>query len=249
MHVLIVHDDAEVGEQLTGMVQDYTSHRCVLAESDTAAFRWADRHAECQLLITQLDGSRVDGLALGGPLGEMFPGLHTIFLPTYPAADRRIEIPQTKVFPEPIDGEKLLEAIELIAAKAGMPDLFCVLDLLQMCCLSRKTGAVQFVRDGTSGIVYLAKGEIVHAETENASGLDALGEIADWGTVEFAFDSSVRGPSTIAAPWHDCLSEPGAGSLHGEWTGKKQTDPAEFAGSKQTSERTKPGFFGALRSF
>ncbi len=249
MQILIVHDAAEVGEQLIGMVQDYTTYQCALAESDVSAFRWADRHAECQLLIAQLDGSKVDGFALGGPFCEMFPGLHTIFLPAYPAADRRIEVSQTKVFPEPIDGEKLLEAIELVATKAGTPDLFYVLDVLQMCCLGRKTGAVQFVRNATSGIVYLAEGNIVHAETDHATGLDALGEIADWGAVEFAYDSSVRGPSTIAAPWQDCLIERSAGSRHGEHNGEKKTGQTTLVGSKQTSERTRRGFFGAFRSF
>jgi hypothetical protein len=37
MQLLIVHDDAEVGEQLAGMVADYSEHACELVESDAAA--------------------------------------------------------------------------------------------------------------------------------------------------------------------------------------------------------------------
>jgi hypothetical protein len=49
----------------------------------------------------------------------------------------------------------LLEAIET-AAEAGpeAPDFFHVLDVLQMCCLSGRSGAVQIVKQTRSGIVY-----------------------------------------------------------------------------------------------
>ena len=149
MQLLIVHDDAEVGEQLAGMVADYSGHACDLVENDAAAQQWAQKHARCDLLLAQLEGPGVDGLTLGGSLSEIFPGLQVLFLPAYPAAERRLEIAQTKVFPEPIDGERLLEAIgTAAAAPAGAPDLFHVLDVLQMCCLSKRSGAVQIVKEG-----------------------------------------------------------------------------------------------------
>src|SRR5204863_8974590 len=179
MQLLIVHDDAEVGEQLAGMVADYTEHECDLGPSDAAAQQWAQKHARCDLLLAQLDGAGVDGLTLGGTLSEIFPGLQVLFLPGYPASQQRIEIDRAKVFPEPIDGERLLEAIErAAAAEPGAPDLFHVLDVLQMCCLSRRSGAVQIVKKTQSGIVYVREGKIVHAESATARGTDALLEIA-----------------------------------------------------------------------
>src|ERR1700759_2823213 len=111
MELLIVHREAEVGEQLVQMVKDYTAHECDLVGSDVAALDWGRRHARCALLITQLDGDGIDGLALGGALSEFFPGLQTLFLPPYQAADQHLVINQTKIFPEPIDGEGLLDAI------------------------------------------------------------------------------------------------------------------------------------------
>src|SRR6266404_2430470 len=47
------------------------------------------------------------------------------------------------------------------AASAGAPDLFHVVDVLQMCCLSRRGGAVQIVKGKQSGIVFLRDGAIV----------------------------------------------------------------------------------------
>ncbi len=243
MQLLIVHDDAEVGEQLMRMVRDYTAHPCDLVESEAAALRWAREHARCRLLLAQLEGSAVDGLALGGSLDEIFPGLQTLFFPAYPAAERRIEIAGTKVFPEPIDGERLLRAIESAAAAgSSAPDLFQVLDILQMCCLSGRSGAVQIVKQTRSGIVYLRVGKIVHAEGAATGGIEALREIAGWGLVEFAYDASLRTTETISLPWHEAIL-PG-----------KEDHPAAGAPPAPEEKRAtaaapvkKRGFFSALR--
>src|SRR5437764_10647539 len=143
MQVLIAHRDAEIGEQLAQMVTDYTSHECDLVGSAPAALDWGRRHARCGMLITQLEGEDYDGFAIGAALSEIFPGLQTVFLPAYLADEQRLDIVGAKVFPEPIDGEALLSAIERAeAADAQTPDLFHVADVIQMCCLSRGRGAL-----------------------------------------------------------------------------------------------------------
>jgi hypothetical protein len=209
MELLIVHRDAEIGEQLVQMVKDYTEHECDLIGSDVAALDWGRRHQRCTLLITQLEGDGIDGLTVGAGLSELFPGLQTLFLPPYPASEQRLEVSRTKVFPEPIDGESLLQAINRAeAADAGAPDLFHVVDVLQMCCLSRRSGAIQMVKEKKSGIVFLRNGKIVHAETTVGRGRDALFEIVDWEFVEFAYDKTVRPPvETITASWDELLIE------------------------------------------
>ncbi len=207
MDLLIVHREAEVGEQLVQMVKDYTAHECDLVGSDVAALDWGRRHARCALLLAQLEGDGVDGLAVGGALSEIFPGLQTLFLPPYQASEQRLVVNHTKVFPEPIDGEGLLEAIARAeAAAAGAPDLFHVADVLQMCCLSRRSGAIQMVKENKSGIAFLRNGQIVHGETTGRRGREALAEIVDWQYVEFAYDKTVRPPvETITATWDELL--------------------------------------------
>lgn len=207
MQLLIVHHDGEVGEQLVQMVKDYTSHECDFVRRDTEAIKWARKHAHCALLITQLESSGIDGFVLGGALSEVFPGLQTLFLPPYPAAERKLEVDDTRVFPEPIDGESLLTAIARAeSASAGTPDLLYTVDLLQMCCLSRRNGAIQTVKENKSGIVFLRDGEIIHAETAATRGQNALFDIVNWEYVEFAYDRTVRPPvRTIAKKWHEVL--------------------------------------------
>ena len=207
MQVLIAHRDAEIGEQLAQMVTDYTTHECDLVGSAPAALDWGRRHARCGLLVTQLEGEDYDGLAVGAALSEAFSGLQTVFLPAYLADEQRLEISETKVFPEPIDGEALLAAIERAeSANEHTPDLFHVADLVQMCCLSRRSGALQMVKDDRSGILFLKQGAIVHAETVAGRGRDAFLEIASWRKIEFAYDRTVRPPvETISEPWDELL--------------------------------------------
>lgn len=209
MQLLIVHRDPEMGEALVQMIKNYTRHHCQLVESDKAAIDWARRHQRCELLLTQLEADGIDGLPLGSALSEIFPGLQVLFFPSYNAAERRLEVAQTKVFPEPIEGDELLGAIERAEnVSPDSPDLFHVVDVLQMCCLSRRSGALQLVKDGKNGLVYLRNGKIVHAETTTERGRGALAEIVKWKYIEFAYERSVRPPlETIRDEWGEILIE------------------------------------------
>ncbi len=207
MQILIVHDDAEVGEPLVQMVKEYTEHHCGFAQSDAKALDWARGVSRCSLLITQLRGEKVDGFSLGGSLSEMFAGLQTMFLPAYEASEQRIDLTTTKIFPEPIDGERLLNAIARAdeQRQTGM-DLFHALDLLQMCCLARRDGALQLVRGSQTALVFLKNGNIVHAERGALRDAEALYEIASWEAIEFAYDQYVRAPAeTISGPWDELV--------------------------------------------
>lgn len=207
MQLLIVHRDPEMGEALVQMVKSYTRHQCQIVHNDSAAMDWARRHQQCNLLLTQLEAEGIDGLALGSSLSEIYPTLQVLFFPNYPAVERRLEIAETKVFPEPIEGDELLGAIERAEnAPLNAPDLFHVVDVLQMCCLSRRNGALQLVKESKSGLVFLRNGKIVHAETTATRGREALFEMVSWEFVEFAYERSVRAPlETITAAWPDIL--------------------------------------------
>ena len=207
MQLLIVHRDPEMGEALVQMVKSYTRHQCQLVRSDSAAMDWARHHPQCNLLLAQLEAEGIDGLALGSSLSEIYPTLQVLFFPNYPAAERRLEVAETKVFPEPIEGDDLLGAIERAEnVPPNAPDLFHVVDVLQLCCLSRRSGALQLVKESKSGLVFLGNGKIVHAETTTARGRDALFEMVSWELIEFAYERSVRPPlETITRAWDDLM--------------------------------------------
>jgi hypothetical protein len=208
MHLLIVHHEEEIGQALQAMVQEYTAHTADCVTTDHAALEWAGQAAECGLLVTQLESEGVDGLTLAGSLGERFPRLHTLFLPAYPLDAQRIEVANTKIFPEPIDGERLLQAIERTAASPDSPDLFHIIDLLQMCCLSGKSGGVQLVVGSDAGVVYLRNGELRHVETARSRGLEAIYEMLHWGHAEFAYEANASpADQSIDISWDAALIE------------------------------------------
>ena len=209
MQLLIVHRDPEMGDALVQMIKSYTRHFCHLVSSDTSAMDWARRHQRCDLLLTQLESEGINGLNLGSALSEIFAGLQVLFFPNYSADERRLEIAGTKIFPEPIVGDELLAAVERAERTPNeAPDLFDAADVLQMCCLSGRNGALQMVKDGQSGLVFLRNGKIIHAETATNRGREALLEIVGWKAVEFAYERSVRPPlETITAPWDEVLIE------------------------------------------
>ena len=209
MQLLIVHRDPEMGDALVQMIKNYTRHVCHLVSSDASAMDWARRHQRCDLLLTQLESEGINGLNLGSALSEIFAALQVLFFPNYGADERRLEIAGTKIFPEPIVGDQLLAAVERAEQIPNdAPDLFHAADVLQMCCLSCRNGAVQMVKDGHSGLVFLRNGKIIHSETAANRGREALFEIVGWKDVEFAYERSVRPPlETITAPWDEILIE------------------------------------------
>ena len=68
MQLLIVHQDAEVGEPLVAMVKEYTDNRCGFATSDRAALDWARGVPRCSLLLTHLHREGGNGLNLGAQI-------------------------------------------------------------------------------------------------------------------------------------------------------------------------------------
>jgi CheY-like chemotaxis protein len=207
MQLLIVHSDPELGEPLMQMVTNYTRHECDLVASDHAALEWARRRKKCDVLLTQLEAKEIDGLSLGSALSEIFPALQLLFFPSYAASERQLEAVDSKVFPEPIEGDALLRAIEQAEnSPPNTPDLFQAIDILQMCCLSRRSGALQLVKEAKSGFVFLRNGKIMHAETNMLRGRAALAEMLSWNLVEFAYERNVRPPlETITEPWDAIL--------------------------------------------
>ena len=108
-----------------------------------------------------------------------------------------------------------------------------------MCCLSKCSGALQIVKEGQSGLVFLRDGKVVHAEGTVTRGTEALLEITSWGDIEFAYDASVRAAETILTPWDEALVE--------AVTGRRSETNVEASPAQPVAEPKKRGFFSALR--
>ncbi|PYI92304.1 MAG: hypothetical protein DMF03_02365 [Verrucomicrobia bacterium] len=207
--LLIVHRDADIGRQLVQLVTDYTGYESAFTRSESETLVWLRRQsgAHPRILLIQLDAPGLDGLVLGATLSGIFSGLQTLFFPPYSAAEQRIEVAGSKIFPEPIDGERLIAMIERSVRMIGnAPDLFHAIDILQMCCLAKRSGGLQMVTGSQLGTVYLKDGRILHAETQSARGEDAVFDLVGWGEIEFAYDRGVSPPDdTVKRNWDELL--------------------------------------------
>jgi hypothetical protein len=101
------------------------------------------------------------------------------------------------------------------------------------------------VKEARSGIVYLREGKIVHAEAAVTRGTEALLEIASWGDIEFAYDSSERASETIALPWDEALIQAAVRAKEGKATEQAPT-PIETSTAEEPPPK-KRGFFSVLR--
>lgn len=209
--LLIVHRDPEIGQQLMRLVKEFTGCDSAHTTSESETLVWLRRQPQVRprILLTQLDAPGFDGFSLGAILSEMFAGLQTLFLPPYNATQVRIEIAGSKIFPEPIDGDRLIATIERsIRMRWDAPDWFHVVDVLQMCCLARRNGALQVVRGSRVGAIFLSNGTIGHAETNGVYGYPALVEMISWGEIEFAYDRAMTAETeTLRGRWDQLLND------------------------------------------
>jgi formylglycine-generating enzyme required for sulfatase activity/CheY-like chemotaxis protein len=90
----------------------------------------------------------------------------------------------------------------------GQLDQFQLIDIVQMCCISRKTGKLMITRGAQSGIIYVKEGNIVHAEVGAKQGDEAVYEIVGWDYGRFALDLHKTAPiQTIYSGWEHLLME------------------------------------------
>src|SRR5512134_4053721 len=67
-------------------------------------------------------------------------------------------------------------------------------DIIQLVSVSGKTGVFRLIDGEHHGDIWLHEGRIVHAETEDLSGEDAVYALAIWRTGEFRFEADIAAP-------------------------------------------------------
>lgn len=61
-------------------------------------------------------------------------------------------------------------------------------DIVQLVSVGGKTGRFVLTREGQQGVIYLKNGQIIHAETPDMSGEEAVYSLAIWDQGEFQFE-------------------------------------------------------------
>lgn len=90
----------------------------------------------------------------------------------------------------------------------GKLDQFQLVDILQMCCLSRRTGRLQISKGVESGVMFLADGNMIHAVAGEREGEEAVYKIISWDFGQFSFEEGLEPDrQTIASAWEHVIME------------------------------------------
>jgi len=90
----------------------------------------------------------------------------------------------------------------------GKLDQFQLVDILQMCCLSRRSGRLQISKGVESGIIFLADGNMTHAVAGDLEGEEAVYKIISWDFGQFSFEEGLEPDrQTIASAWEHVIME------------------------------------------
>ncbi len=90
----------------------------------------------------------------------------------------------------------------------GKLDQFQLVDILQMCCLSRRSGRLQISKGIESGVIFLSEGNMLHAVTGELEGEAAVYKIISWDFGQFSFEEGLQPDrQSIGSTWEHVIME------------------------------------------
>ncbi len=90
----------------------------------------------------------------------------------------------------------------------GKLDQFQLVDIIQMCCLSRRSGRLRIAKGVEKGVLFLQDGRIVHAVSGGLSAEEAVYRVISWDFGEFSFDEGIEPPKvTIQSGWEHLVMD------------------------------------------
>ena len=90
----------------------------------------------------------------------------------------------------------------------GKLDQFDLIDIIQLCCISKRTGRLQISRRNERGVLYLLGGQVIQAVSGGLEGEEAAYEIIGWSAGQFSFEDGVQPDAqTIHAGWEHLIME------------------------------------------
>lgn len=226
MRVLILNADPGTAADLTNEFRDHIDFCVVIAFSLEEAFVILHQDP-CEAVLILITRDDDEGFNIANKLSEEFPSINIGFLMeslTAEASQKAAECSTLGVIEKPWTPEKLTYAFRRLpnvqlskvlikeleeAIKEGktLTD-FKLTEVIQMCCLNRKTGRLLVWGGDEVGSIYFREGAVVHAEAPGLEGEEAVYEMIEWETAHSALDETIKSPEvTISSSWERLLME------------------------------------------
>ena len=111
----------------------------------------------------------------------------------------------------PLDQRSQSSRLRHLVGKQGFTgklDQFDLIDIIQLCCISKRTGCLQISRRNERGVLYLRGGQVIQALSGALEGEEAAYEIIGWSAGQFSFEDGVQPDSiSIYSGWEHLVME------------------------------------------
>ena len=111
----------------------------------------------------------------------------------------------------PVESRSQSSRLRHLVGKQGFTgklDQFDLVDIIQLCCISKRTGCLQISRRNERGVLYLRGGQVIQAVSGELVGEEAAFEIIGWSSGQFSFEDGVQPEShSIYTGWEHLVME------------------------------------------
>ncbi len=201
-NILLLEDTRTVQNYIRDVLRSLEhTYQLLTAKRVEEAMKIADQQ-EIDLFIVDIGLPDGDGIDFLCAMSAVHPSARALIITSTPNdsyRDRARALGVLNFLPKPLQRKTLLDAVTrlltpsvaengneesdgFVATIGGLSPT----DIIQLKCLRRATGGVEFSHDDRFGIVWLDDGEIIHAEAEcigaQYAGLEAFSAIVSWRT-------------------------------------------------------------------
>jgi CheY-like chemotaxis protein len=215
--ILLLDDDRDVLELYREFLEHLPSKPEVLTADGGAKAISMLESAPYNLLVSDLNMPRMDGLQVLSIVRQRFPQLRTVVLTSVLDEQFRsrayglgVDLFWHKPGSEE-ESRQFLECIESLLGRESQPGFRGVqskslMDIIQMECLSKNSAVLKIANGPLNGRIWIHEGEVVDAETDPFTGEEAFRRIFAWK--EGCFESLPGEPTrvrTIFESYHQLL--------------------------------------------
>jgi len=195
-NLLVVDDDPDTCDLIRNGLSSYREFQVLSADSGQAAVEHLNSQ-EVSFVITELKLPVMNGLKLLSHMRKFYPEIPVIVLTGYGTAEieaKILKLDTITYFEKPLDIGVLVDMIStaLQDRVPGQISGISTAAFLQLMFNEEKTCTLSIQSEGRTGKLYLQKGELIDAETENRKALNAATYIIAWDKPVINIESSCR---------------------------------------------------------
>jgi two-component system, chemotaxis family, protein-glutamate methylesterase/glutaminase len=214
--VLLVDDDLSLLDIVLVNLQRQYQQAAFLKASSAEQALDIMKSGPVDLLITDIYMPEMNGFELIVAARKINPDIRIIVMTAHSSPDVTKEVQDmgsVGYIEKPFVTRNLVILIQSTFAQpkksfTGAIEGIQVTDIIQINCISRLSSAIFISNSNREGAVFFENGEIVHAQTDEIEGEQALKDILSWQSGSFSTKRNVAAPrKTITKKWEQLLIE------------------------------------------